>query len=219
MPALTRRDRLPTLQRRRMAELRAVAHLGVDVEHAPLADECVPTDPHRAGVDVAGLGAKAEHRGLLAQDGVVANRNEVRADWHGARLDDRVVTELRAKKHEVEAVERAALKHHDRSATDQRFNDPEAVVAPTPDREGFLFPSADERPLADDGEGCPAEEEDNCQHRAADVEPERLTEHLVDPLQPVVGAPQQDEAVAKMKHQLCRAARPIGQAGSAMGRL
>src|SRR5688572_7362580 len=143
MPALVRRDRLSALQRRGMTELRAVSHVGVDVEHARLADERVPTDPYRAGVDVAGLSAKAEHRGILAQDGVVADPDEVRADWHGTGLDDRVVAELRAKKPEVEAVEGAALEHCDRSAADKRHHHPEAIITPTPYREDVLFPSAD----------------------------------------------------------------------------
>ena len=53
VPALAGGHGLPGVQRRGVAELRAVAHRGADVEHRRLADEHVPAEGDRAGLDHA----------------------------------------------------------------------------------------------------------------------------------------------------------------------
>src|SRR5688572_28375643 len=63
---------LPALQRGRMTELRVVAHRGIDIDDARLADEGIAADVDRADVNEVGLRAIAENDRVLAQDGVVS---------------------------------------------------------------------------------------------------------------------------------------------------
>ncbi len=68
------RNGLAGVQRGGMADLRAVAERGVDVEHRHLADDGIVADGDGANFDPAGIGPIAVEVRIFADDGVVADR-------------------------------------------------------------------------------------------------------------------------------------------------
>jgi hypothetical protein len=86
--ALAVRDALAALQGRGVPELGVVTHGRADIQHAGLADKGVAADLDRSGMDEIGLRAVAQQDGVLAQDGVVADGDEVGADRDEPALED-----------------------------------------------------------------------------------------------------------------------------------
>src|SRR6185503_541192 len=94
--ALSLRHALPTLQRRRMPELRVVAHRGIDIDDTRFPDEGIAADLDRADVDEVRLSAITENDRVLAQDSIVADRNHVCADRAELAADHGVAADPRA---------------------------------------------------------------------------------------------------------------------------
>ena len=191
--ALAVRHALAALQRRGMTELRVVAHRGVDVEHARFADEGVAADLDRSGMDEVRLRAVAQQDGVLAQDGVVADRHHVGADrdepaprsrrcgrsWRPAGADRGCRSACRRTRH--------------RRGAHQGLDDPEAEIAQAPDRDRLRLQSADQHPLRHDGDRGQRDEGARRERHAAKVELDRAVDRRVGPLVAGVEDPQTEQ--------------------------
>src|SRR5438045_6006233 len=112
-----------------MAELRAVAHRSVDVDHARFADEGIRADLDRADVNEVRLRAIAEDDRILAQDCVVADGQQVGANRTMAGADDDAAADLRAHQAQIDVVERRAGEDHYWRGPHQGLDDPEAEIS------------------------------------------------------------------------------------------
>jgi hypothetical protein len=106
VPALACGHALPRVQRRRVPELRAVTHRGLDVEHRHLADDHVLAEGHGPDLDHARVGPVAVEVGVLADHRAVADRQQVGTHRHVLGEDRDVSSDLRAEGSEVEHVQR-----------------------------------------------------------------------------------------------------------------
>src|SRR3954453_7974576 len=95
------RDALTGLQGRGMSELRVVAHGRADVQHAGFADECIAADIDRTGMNEIRLGTVAQHDGILAEDRVCADGDEVGADWDNPTIDHDVRADPRTQQTQI----------------------------------------------------------------------------------------------------------------------
>ena len=146
VPALAVRDHLPGLQRRRVAQLGAVAQHRPDVQHRELAHHGVRADRDRAGLDAPRDGAVAGEVGVLAHDGAGPDRQQVRAHRDLAREDDGARADPGAEAPQVHVVERRPHEHGERVGPQDRLHHPEAQVAPAP--QGELLRPSSARPAA-----------------------------------------------------------------------
>src|SRR5208282_4288540 len=131
-----------------MTELRYVAHRRVDVEHALLADEYLPAEGDRTGLDPPRVGPVAAEVRLLADHRVRADGEQVGAHRHMMGEDHRGRPDSGAERPQVDQVERRTSGQEDqRVRPDQRLDDPETDVAQAPDADLSGLPPADEHPL------------------------------------------------------------------------
>src|SRR5262245_29136839 len=145
-----------------MSELRPVAHGRVDVEHGLLADEHVPAQSDRSGLDAPRVGPVAEEVRLLPYDRSGADREQIGAYRHAAGEDHDAWPDPRPQRPQIERVERRADEEQGtRVGADQRLDDPEADVGQAPDLNLIPFPATDERPLGRDRKGAHDEEADD----------------------------------------------------------
>ena len=80
-----------------MAKLRVIAHRRVDIQDARFADKCIFADGNRSGVNEVGLRPVTQQDRVLAQHCIAADTEHIGADWDNPRMDDGIVSDLRAK--------------------------------------------------------------------------------------------------------------------------
>ncbi len=213
------RHALAALQRRGVTELRAVAHRGVDVDHAGFADERVAADLDRADVNEVRLRAITENDRILAQDGVVADRYHVGANRGELRIDDDVAADPRAHQAQIGAVDRRADEHHHRRGPHQGLHRPEAEIGETPDRDRLpRLEAADQYPLGDDRDRGQGDERSRRIHDAARVN----LEHAVRSSGPLIADIEHQNAeqrISRVERGLQGAAGVVGEIGRNVERL
>src|SRR5207245_76428 len=123
-----------------------------------LADEDVPPERYRSGLDPPGLCPVAVEDRLLADDGPRADSQEIGTDRHAPGEDHSARPDSGAKPPQVEPVERRADKETGgRARSDERLDDPKAHVRKAPHSDIPLFPASDEHPFGSDRYGGQSE--------------------------------------------------------------
>ena len=159
MPPLAVRYRLAAVQRGGVTELRAVAHRRVDIEHGFLADENVPSEGDRSGLDSPRVCPVTEEERLPADHRPGADGEQIGAHRHTPGEDRDARPDFRAQRPEIKRVEgRANEQKGARVRPDQGLDDPEADVDQTPDADLLGLPTTDEHPLRQDRKGTHREE-------------------------------------------------------------
>ena len=159
VPPLAGRHRLAAVQRGRVTELRAIAHGRIDVEHAPFADERVPAEGHRSGLEPSRLCPVTVEDRFPADHGPCADREEVGAYRHAPGEDHDAGPDFRAQSPQIEQVHGRTYEHAGgRARSDERLDDPEADVSEAPQADPLRLPTADEHPLRRDRNGADKEE-------------------------------------------------------------
>jgi len=131
-----------------VAELRAVAEGGADVEDRVLADEDASADGDGTGLDGTGPGAVAAEVGVLADHAARADRQQVGADGHVLGEDHHAAADPGAQRPQVQHVQRGAHEQPgQRVGDDHRLDEPEPEVGQAPRPDAPRLPAADEEPL------------------------------------------------------------------------
>src|SRR5207253_9743397 len=142
------RYRLAAVQRGGVTKLRSIAHRRVDVEHGSLADENVPSEGDRSGLDSARLCPVAEEERLPADHRPGADGEQIGAHRHTPGEDRDARPDFRAQRPEIKRVEgRANEQKGARVRSDQGLDDPEADVYENPDADLLGLRTTDEDPL------------------------------------------------------------------------
>src|SRR5262249_14730944 len=136
------------LERGGVTELRAIAHGRVDVEHGPFADEDVPTECYRSGLDPPGLHSVALEHCLLTDHRPCADDQQVGTYRHAPREDHNARPDSRAQRSQIKRVKWSAEEQTSgRARSDERLDDPEPHVGEAPQTDLLGFPATDEHPL------------------------------------------------------------------------
>jgi hypothetical protein len=141
-----------------MAELGPVAQRCLDVEHRRLADEHIPPEGDRTGLDHTGVGSVAGEERVFTDDRALADAQQVGAHRHSPGQDRHVPPDLRAQRPQIQHIKRRTDEQDQRVGPDQRLDGPEAHVRQAPDADLLGLPPTHEHPLRHDRKGAQTQE-------------------------------------------------------------
>ena len=174
VPALARGYDLSGLQRRGMAELRAVFQRRVDVEHGALADERALPDRDRSELDHARACAVAIQERVLVDHRVGSEAQQVRTDGDVLAEDQHAAADPCPQRPQVQRVQRRVDEQMGQGVQDdERLDEPEAEVRDAPHPDALRLEASDQDPLRGDREQPGSHQQAATEHRRSHVDLEQ----------------------------------------------
>jgi hypothetical protein len=178
-----------------------------------LASPTTASRPTVTGPDPAGLGAVAAERRVLADDGAVADAQQVAAGRHLAGEHRDALPDAGPERPQVQHVERRPDEQHERVDPHQPRHVPEAQVGQAPQRDLPAGPPTDQQPLGQDRHEAGEYEQADGQHRGP-RQPPVDRRHLGDPGEaihdderPEVHRSQEDQQLGHTEQDVARSTR------------